>query len=68
MGSCGLEAKIKRVDKKGKKINENLPNKMQELFTGHMFIPIDVTNKVLKCVCKITVKIQEKYYFGTGFL
>ena len=50
MGACGLEAKIERVDKKGKKINENLPNKMQELFTGHMFIPIDVTNKVLKCV------------------
>ena len=67
MGACGIEAKSERVDKKSGKINENLSNKMQELFTGHMFIPVDVTIKVLKCVCKITVKNKEKYYFGTGF-
>ena len=67
MGSSGSKTKNEKEDTKETKMNVNLPNKMQELFTGHMFIPIDVTNKVLKCVCKITVKIQEKYYFGTGF-
>ena len=67
MGSSGSKTKNEKEDTKETKMNVNLPNKMQELFTGHMFIPIDVTNKVLKCVCKITVKNQGKYYFGTGF-
>ena len=50
-------------------IKENLPNKRQELFTGHMFIPIEVTNKVLKSICKFTIKMNggNDYYNGTGF-
>ena len=64
MGSSGSKTKNEKEDTKETKMNENLPNKMQELLTGHMFIPIDVTIKVLKCICKITVKNQEKYYFN----
>ena len=51
MGSSASKTKNEKEDTKETKMNVNLPNKMQELFTGHMFIPIDVTIKVLKCVC-----------------
>ena len=51
----------------GSKTNKTSVNKKQELFTGHMFVPIEITNKVLKSVCKITVKNQGKANYGTGF-
>ena len=67
MGVCGSKIKNEKVNEKRKNIYKNSSKKKQELFSGHMFIPIDITNKVLKCVCKINIKNKEKYSYGTGF-
>ena len=50
-------------------ICDSLKNKRQELFTGHMFIPIEITNKVSKSVCKIKIrkKGSKDCDYGTGF-
>ena len=44
-------------------------SKRKEIFTGHAFIPIEITNKVLKSVCKIKIKKNggKDYEYGTGF-
>ena len=50
--------------------NKNIPNlnmKKSELFGANKFVPIDITNMVLKSVCKIIIKKNGGYYFGTGF-
>jgi hypothetical protein len=53
------------------KMNINETNKKKEIFTGHTFIPIPIrmTNKVLKSVCKIKTKKKggKNYECGTGF-
>ena len=38
-----------------------------EVFTGHKPIPIKIVNKVMKSICKITVKTKEGIVYGTGF-
>ena len=38
-----------------------------EVFTGHKPIPIKIVNKVMKSICKITVKTKEGIGYGTGF-
>ena len=50
-------------------MNINETNKKKEIFTGHTFIPIRMTNKVLKSVCKIKTKKKggKNYECGTGF-
>ena len=63
------EENIAKGDKNGTKRNGNLVIKRQELFTDHLFIPIEITNKVIKSVCKITIKKVGgiDYDYGTGF-
>ena len=51
------------------KIEVNHIKRKEELFTGHAFIPTELTNKVLKSVCKIKIKKKggKDYDCGTGF-
>ena len=51
------------------KIEVNNTNKRKKIFTGHSFIPIEITTKVLKSVCKIKIKKNggKDYECGTGF-
>ena len=44
-------------------------SKTKELFTDHVYISIEIINKVLKSVCKITIKKKggKNYECGTGF-
>ena len=43
----------------------NDEKRIPELYTGHKPIPINIINKVLKSICKITIKKGNIY--GTGF-
>ena len=47
--------------------NRNLIEKRSELFSDNKFVPIKITNLVLKCVCKINIKRNGGNTFGTGF-
>ena len=38
-----------------------------ELFTGHKPIPLKIPNKVMKSICKITIKTKIGISFKTGF-
>jgi len=38
-----------------------------ETHTGHMPVPLDIANKVLESICKITIGINEERSYGTGF-
>ncbi len=44
-------------------------SKENELYTGHKPIPISLANKVIKSICKITIKGKENegVLYGTGF-
>ena len=46
--------------------NEN-GNRMSEVYTGHKPVPINITLKALKSICKITIKTNKGYAYGTGF-
>ena len=59
-------------DKGNKKENkiENIKetNRKEEgLFVDHMPIPINIVNKVLKCICKISIRKAKGVIYGTGF-
>ena len=42
-------------------------NKMElEAFTGHKPIPLNITNEVMKSVCKIIIISKEGNYIETG--
>jgi hypothetical protein len=47
--------------------NRNLIEKRSELFSDNKFVPVKITNLVLKCVCKINIKRNGGNIFGTGF-
>ena len=38
-----------------------------ELFTTHKPIPVKIVNKVMKSICKITIKTRKGILYGTGF-
>ena len=38
-----------------------------ELFTGHKPIPLKIAMKVMKSICKITIKTKKALKYGTGF-
>ena len=41
--------------------------KNEEVSKGHKPIPLNLANKVMKAICKITIKTKEGTRFGTGF-
>ena len=67
MGICGCVNKSEKEIEVVKNIYENPVNKKQELFPGHKLIPSEITNKVLKCICKIIIKNKDEKQYGTGF-
>ena len=42
-------------------------SRTSEVYTGKKTIPVDIINKVMKAICKITVKTNEGIAYGTGF-
>ena len=41
--------------------------RIKEVFTGHKPIPMKIANKIIKSICKITIKLNNTNKFGTGF-
>ena len=79
MGKCESKPIKKHIDEskanpnidRGAQIvpkNPNGSNKIKELLTGHKPISINVTNQVMKSICKIVIlKGKNNFSFGTGF-
>ena len=50
------------------KINQNnLYQKIDEIYTGHRGVPIPIINKVFNSICKIIIRKGGKTEYGTGF-
>ena len=45
----------------------NIEQKIDEIYTGHRGVPISIINKVFNSICKIIIKKGERTAFGTGF-
>ena len=50
---------------KEKKIESNI--KEEGFFSDHKPIPINIINKALKSICKITIRQKKRIIYGTGF-
>ena len=48
-------------------IHEDVKMIKDELFTGHLPIPINIVIKVMKSICKIIIYKHDKKLYGTGF-
>ena len=65
MGVCGEEIKKSKIkiEEKDEPIDEgkiNLVNQVKnEVFTGHKPISVKIVNKVMKSICKITIKSER---------
>ena len=46
---------------------KNSQHRINEILIGSKPIPIKIVNKVMKSICKITIKTKEKIAYGTGF-
>ena len=46
---------------------KNFHRRQNEIIIGSKPIPIKIANKVMKSICKITIKTKEKIAYGTGF-
>ena len=42
-------------------------SRTQEVYTGHKPVPLNIANKTLKSICKIIIKTNKGYAYGTGF-
>ena len=42
-------------------------DRQPEKHTGHKPVPLDIANKVMKAICKITVETNKEIIYGTGF-
>ena len=40
---------------------------IDEVYTGHKPVPLNIANKVLKSICKIIITMDEGIIYGTGF-
>ena len=82
MGICGNETIINKAIDEKLNINtnnniiftenyiktiENKNMKVNELFTGHKPIPMEIAIKAMKSICKIRIKTNEGIKYGTGF-
>lgn len=54
-------------NKKEKNIIVDEEDKKEEMNTGHKPVPIKIVNKVMKSICKITIKKKSNDITGTGF-
>ena len=45
----------------------NLDQKIDEIYTGHRGVPIPIINKVFNSICKIIIRKGGKTEYGTGF-
>ena len=45
----------------------NLEQKIDEIYTGHRGVPISTINKVVNSICKIIIKRGKITSYGTGF-
>ena len=61
-----VKKELKNEAKIGIKINPNEGIK-SEVFTGHKPIPVNIINKVMKSICKITIETKKGKSYGTGF-
>ena len=73
MGVCGQERNKKTIKIKEKhdsfdegKINMINPEK-NEVITRHKPVPLEIVNKVMKSMCKITIKTEKGNNYGNGF-
>ena len=46
---------------------KNSQHRINEILIGSKPIPIKIVNKVMKSICKITIKTKEKIAYGIGF-
>ena len=54
------------------KDNRKFINKIKNIkndiiFSGHKKVPVKISNKVMKSICKITIEIKKGIPYGTGF-
>ena len=64
----GIKKEIKNEIKKEviKEVNSKI--KADEVIIGSKPVTLKIANKVMKSICKITIKIKEEIAHGTGFL
>ena len=58
------------IKKKTLPENKQVPvnnEEVKEIILGHKPIPIKIINKVIKSMCKITIKSEKENNFGNGF-
>jgi len=55
MGLCGEERTKSKIEEK------------DEVITRYKPIPLEILNKILKSICKITIISENVYNFGNGF-
>jgi len=68
MGNKHNFSKNKSNNGKFKKNTEEQKSmRIDEVHTGHKPIPIKLSTKVMKSICKITVKEKGGFLYGTGF-
>ena len=71
----GLKNELKNEIKKEvrnelkKEIIKEVKNKIKadEVIIGSKPVPLKIANKVMKSICKITIKMKEEIAHGTGF-
>ena len=74
MGACGETTIKKGIKNKLKneiknEVIKEVKNKIksEEVIIGSKPVPLKIANKVMKSICKITIKIKEEIAHGTGF-
>ena len=61
-----IKNELKKELKDEIKSNSKIETK-NEVFTGHKPIPLKIANKVMKSICKISIKTKKGIFYGTGF-
>ena len=63
----GIKKEIKNEIKN--EVIKEVKNKIktEEVIIGSKPVPLNIANKVMKSICKITIKIKEEKAHGTGF-